>query len=139
MKKILRYLFFSLISFYFTQLLYFPFLLNREPLAVFYLLAICAGITLFSRTFFKVIRVPSTGFGFLALNILVHSVAIYVGEMFLKKFRVFSLNFPKYNLFGIIESPVVYLNQYTSIILFSAIYCLIFGFLYYISWSKELK
>jgi hypothetical protein len=139
MKKILRYLFFSLISFYFTQLIYFPFLLNREALAVFYLLAICAVVTLFSRTFFKVIRFPSAGFGFLVLNILVHSVAIYLGEMFLLKYRVFSLNFPKFDLFGIIQTPVVYLNQYTSIILFSAIYCLIFGFLYFISWNKEIK
>lgn len=136
MKKILRYIFFSTISFYFTQLIYFPFILN-EVFSIFYLLAIFVVVTLFSRTFFKIIKFPHSGLGFLFLNILVHSLGLYLGQMFLNKYRIISENLPKYDIFGIIETPVVYTNMYTSIVLFSTIYCLIFGFLYFISWSKE--
>lgn len=138
MKKFLRYIFFSSISFYFTQLIYFPFIL-RETLSVLYLLAIFVLVTFFSRIFFKIIKFPHTGISFLTLNILIHSIAVYVGEIFFYKYLAYGLNFPKYDLFGIMDTPVVYLNQYTSIILFSTIYCLIFGFLYFISWSKEEK
>jgi len=136
MKRILRYLFFTIISFYFTQLIYFPFSLN-EKMSIFYLLAIFCVVTLLSRTFFKAIRLPHGGLGFLFLNILVHSLGVYLGQMFLNKYKVLTLDFPKFNIFGIIETPMVYTNMYTSIVLFSTIYCLIFGFLYFISWSKE--
>jgi len=136
MKRILRYLFFSVISFYFTQLLYFPFKIS-DNLGVFYILAIFCVVTLFSRTFFKIIKFPHTGVGFLFLNVLVHSLGLYLGQMFLNKYIVLSLNFPKFDIFGIIETPVIYTNVYTSIVLFSTIYCLIFGFLYFISWTKE--
>ncbi len=136
MKRILRYLFFSVICFYFTQLVYFPFKLS-ENLSVFYLLAIISVVTLFSRTFFRIIKFPHSGVGFLFLNIIVHSLGLYLGQVFLNKYKVLSLNFPKYDLFGIIETPVVYTNIYTSIVLFSTIYCLLFGFLYFISWTKE--
>jgi len=136
MKRILRYLFFTIISFYFTQLIYLPFSLN-EAMSIFYLLAIFFVVTLLSRTFFKAIKLPHTGIGFLFLNVIVHSLSIYLGQMFLNKYKILTLNFPKYNLFDIIETPMVYTNMYTSIVLFSTIYCLIFGFLYFISWSKE--
>lgn len=136
MKRILRYLFFSIISFYFTHLLYFPFKLD-DNFGIFYLIAIFAVLTLFSRTFFKIIRFPHTGVGFLFLNIVIHSIGIYVGQMFLNKYKVSTLNFPKYDLFGIIETPTIYTNVYTSIVLFSTIYCLMFGFLYFISWTKD--
>jgi hypothetical protein len=139
MKRFLRYLFFSAISFYFIQLLYFPFSFSDARLGILYLISIFVITTFFSRTFLKIIRLPHEGLGFLVINILIHSLAVYLGALYLKKFDFIPLNFNKLDLFGIIKTPEVFLEKYTSLAMFSTLYCLMFGFLYFISWTPHEK
>jgi hypothetical protein len=139
MKRFLRYLIFSVICFYFIQLFYFPFSLSSDKLSILYLMSVIVIITFFSRTFLKIIRLPYTGFGFLILNTVIHSLSLFLTSLYLKKFDYFALNFRKYDLFGIIMTPEIFLEKYTSLLMFSALYCLLFGFLYFISWTHENK
>jgi len=139
MKRFLRYLFFSLITFYFVQLVYFPFEFTDTRLGILYLVVVIVTTTFFSRTFLRIVRLPHEGFGFLILNILIHSVSLYLTSIYLKKYSFFALNFSKYNLFDIIRTPEIFLEKYTSLLMFSSFYCLLFGFLYFISWSHDKK
>lgn len=139
MKRFLRYLFFSVISFYFIQLFYFPFSLGSDKLSILYLLAVIVLTTFFSRTFLRIIRLPHTGIGFLILNIVIHSLSLFLTSIYLRKFDYFALNFRKYDLFGIIRTPEIFLEKYTSLLMFSSLYCLLFGFLYFISWTHDNK
>ena len=139
MKRFLRYLFFSAISFYFIQLFYFPFSLGSDKLSILYLLAVIVLTTFFSRTFLRIIRLPYTGTGFLILNIVIHSLSLFLTSIYLRKFDYFALNFRKYDLFGIIRTPEIFLEKYTSLLMFSSLYCLLFGFLYFISWTHDNK
>jgi len=139
MKRFLRYLFFSAISFYFIQLFYFPFSLGADKLSILYLLAVIVITTFFSRAFLRIIRLPHTGVGFLILNIVIHSLSLFLTSIYLRKFDYFALNFRKYDLFGIIRTPEIFLEKYTSLLMFSSLYCLLFGFLYFISWTHDNK
>jgi len=139
MKVFLRYFFFTLIAFYFTQVIYFPFILIDEVMGTLYLLGVMASTTFFSRTFLKIIRMPHTGIGFYILNVFIHFLAIYMSVIYLKKFQYFALNLEKYDIFGIISTPEVFLEKYTSLLMFCAIYCLIFGILYFSSWTHTNK
>jgi hypothetical protein len=139
MKRFLRYLVFSLICFYFIQMIYFPFSLSSDKLSILYLLSVIVLTTFFSRTFLRIIRFPHTGIGFLFLNIVIHSLSLFLTSFYLRKFDYFALNFRKYDLFGIIITPEIFLEKYTSLLMFSALYCLLFGFLYFISWTHENK
>lgn len=139
MKRFLRYVFFSVISFYFVQLIYFPFSFNDDRLGIVYLLGFFLITSFFSRTFLKIIRLPHEGIGFLVINTLLHTLAVYLGSLYVKKFEFFALNFPKYSAFGIIKTPELFLEKYTSLAMFSALYCFLFGFLYFISWSSHDK
>jgi hypothetical protein len=139
MKRFLRYLVFSLICFYFIQMIYFPFSLSSDKLSILYLLSVIVLTTFFSRTFLRIIRFPHTGIGFLFLNIVIHSLSLFLTSLYLRKFDYFALNFRKYDLFGIIITPEIFLEKYTSLLMFSTLYCLLFGFLYFISWTHENK
>lgn len=139
MKIFLRYLFFTAISYYFAQLIYFPFVFNDERLGPIYLLAVIAITTFFSRTFLKIIRLPYTGLFFYILNVLIHFGATYLSVLYLRKFDFYAQNLEKYDIFGIISTPEVFLERYTSLLMFCAIYCLIFGVLYFISWTHNKK
>jgi len=139
MKRFLRYLIFSSISFYLIFLLYFPFEINDKKLGVLYLFGIVLLTSFFSRVFVKIIRLPSTGPIFLILNVFLHTVSIYAGATYLKKYDFVALNFNKIQLFDIITLPTVFLERYTSLVMFSALYCIIFGFLYFISWTSQHK
>jgi len=138
MKVILRYLFFSLISFYFAQLLFFPFTLH-ENLGILYLLAFLIFPTILTRSFLKLIRLPNSGIGFGVLNIVIHSVSLYLGATFLKKYSFMDLDLPNFVIFDTITTPRIALNEYTSAIFFVFVYTLLFGVLYYISWPHEAK
>lgn len=139
MKRFLRYFIFSAISFYFVYLIYFPFLLKDEKYGTFYLLGVILITSLLSRVFLKVIRLPVSGPIFLILNTFIHSLTIYLGSLYLKKYDFFALNFNKIELFDIITVPTVFLERYTSLVMYSALYCIIFGFLYFISWTSQHK
>jgi hypothetical protein len=139
MKRFLRYLIFSAISFYFVYLLYFPFNLDTDKLSIFYLFSIVLLTSFFSRVLVKIIKLPTSGPVFLILNVFIHTLTIYLGSMYLKKYGFFALNFSKINLFDIITLPTVFLERYTSLVMFSALYCTIFGFLYFISWTSQHK
>lgn len=139
MKRFLRYLVFSSISFYFVFLVYFPFTLLDKKLGIFYLFAIILATSFFSRIFTHTIKLPSTGPVFLLSNIFIHTLTIYLGATYLKKYDFFALNFEKIQLFDIINTPTVLLERYTSLVMFSALYCIIFGFLYFISWTSQHK
>ena len=139
MKRFLRYLVFSAISFYFTYLVYFPFEVLDRKLGLFYLFGIVLFTSFFSRIFVRVIKLPATGLVFLILNIFIHTLTIYLGSLYLKKYDFFALNFSKIQVFDIITTPTVLLERYTSLVMFSALYCFIFGFLYFISWTSQHK
>jgi len=139
MKFILRYFLFSFIAFYFAQLFYFPFRMLDANLGILYLISFVILPTLFSRTFLKIIRMPDTGPGFYLLNTLIHSISIFLGSVFTSKFEILDLDLPSYKLYDTISTPKVSLNEYTSIVLFCAVYCFLFGFLYFISWSHNKK
>lgn len=138
MKVLLRYLFFSLISFYFTQLLFFPFKLI-ENLSILYLLAFIVTPTILTRSFLKFIRLPHSGFGFAILNVLIHSISLYLGSIFLKKYSFMDADLPNFTIFDTITTPRVDFNEYTSIVFFVTVYTLMFGVLYFISWPHEGK
>jgi hypothetical protein len=139
MKRFIRYLVFSSISFYLIYLLYFPFVVNDKKLGLFYIFGIVLGTSLFSRVIVKAIKLPSSGLIFLLLNTFIHTLTIYLGSIYLKKFNFEALNFNKMEVFDIITVPTVFLERYTSLVMFSALYCIIFGFLYYISWTSQHK
>lgn len=139
MKSFLRYFFFTLISFYLAQAVYFPFVFIDERMGPIYLLLVIAISTFFSRTFLKIIRLPHTGLGFYILNTGIHFGALLLSSIYLKKYTFIALDFSKYDLFGIISTPEIFLDRYTSLLMFSAIYCLIFGVLYFISWTHTKK
>ncbi len=139
MKRFIRYLVFSSISFYLVYILYFPFEIVDSRLGLFYLFGIILGTSLFSRVLMKVIKLPTTGPIFLILNTFVHTLTLYFGAVYLKKFNFLALNFNKIELFDIITVPTVFLERYTSLVMFSALYCIIFGFLYFISWTSHHK
>ena len=139
MKRFLRYLVFSGISFYLIFLLYFPFEIMDERFGVLYLFGVVLITSFFSRILMRVIKLPSSGPVFLFVNIFVHTFTIYLGALYLKKFDFIALNFNKIVLFDIITLPTVFLERYTSLVMFSALYCSIFGFLYYISWTSHHK
>jgi hypothetical protein len=139
MKRFIRYLVFSSISFYLVFILYFPFEFMDKKLGIFYLFGIILVTSLFSRVLMKIIKLPTSGPVFLILNTFVHTVTIYLGATYLKKFNFEALNFNKIELFDIISTPTVFLERYTSLVMFSALYCIIFGFLYFISWTSHHK
>jgi hypothetical protein len=139
MKRFLRYLVFSSISFYFIYLLYFPFILIDSKLGLLYLFGIVLATSFFSRIIIKAIKLPATGPVFLIINTFIHTLTIYIGATYLKKYDFFALNFEKIQLFDIINTPTVLLERYTSLVMFSALYCIIFGFLYFISWTSQHK
>jgi len=139
MKRFIRYLVFSSISFYLVFILYFPFEFMDKKLGIFYLFGIILITSLFSRVLMKIIKLPTSGPVFLILNTFVHTVTIYLGATYLKKFNFEALNFNKIELFDIISTPTVFLERYTSLVMFSALYCIIFGFLYFISWTSHHK
>jgi len=139
MKRFLRYLVFSSISFYFVYLFYFPFEILDPKFGILYLFGIMLFTSFFSRIFIKLIKLPSSGPVFLILNVFVHTATIYAGSFYLKKYSFFALNFNKIEVFDIITLPTVFLERYTSLVMFSALYCIIFGFLYFISWTSQHK
>lgn len=137
MKRFLRYLVFSSISFYLLSLLYFPFEIIDSKYGLFYLFGVILATSFFSRVLLRLIRLPSSGIIFLFLNVFLHTLTLYLGSIYLKKYDFFALNFNKAVLFDIISIPTVFLERYTSLVMFSALYCIIFGFLYFISWTSS--
>jgi hypothetical protein len=139
MKRFLRYLIFSSISFYLIFLFYFPFEINDKKFGILYLFAVVLFTSFFSRVSIKIVRLPTTGPIFFLLNVFLHTLTIYAGAFYLKKYDFIALNFNKIQLFDIITLPAVFLERYTSLVMFSALYCIIFGFLYFISWTSQHK
>jgi hypothetical protein len=139
MKRFLRYMVFSGVSFYIVYLFYFPFSIYDRKDGIFYLFGVILITSLFSRVILKVIKFPTTGPFFLILNAILHFITIFAGSLYLKKYDFFALNFNKIQIFDIITLPTVFLERYTSLVTFSALYCVIFGFLYFISWTGNHK
>lgn len=139
MKRFIRYFVFSAISFYLVYLFYFPFEISDEKYGILFLFSIVLLTSYLSRVFLKVIKLPSSGPVFLFLNTFIHSLTIYLGALYLKKFDFYALNFNKIQVFDIITTPTVFLERYTSLVMYSALYCIIFGFLYFISWTSHHK
>jgi len=139
MKRFIRYFVFSAISFYLVFLIYFPFEISDSKFGIFYLFGIILLTSYLSRVLVKIVKLPSTGLVFLLLNTFIHSTTIYLGALYLKKYDFYALNFNKIEVFDIITLPSVFLEKYTSLVMFSALYCIIFGFLYFISWTGHHK
>lgn len=139
MKSFFRNIIFSILAFYVAQMVYFPFQMRDELFGIVFLLTTFVITSLFSRFFFRIIRLPHTGIGFYILNTLTHAISVYLGVLYLKKYDFFSLNFQKIDIFGIINTPQIYLEKYTSLLFFCAFYCLITGFLYFLSHEGKKK
>jgi hypothetical protein len=139
MKSFFRNIIFSILSFYIVQIVYFPFQFQDKIFGIVFLLVVFVITSSFSRVFFKIIRLPHTGLIFYFLNVLSHAVSAYIGVIYLKKFDFYALNFSKIDVFGIINTPSVYLEKYTSLLLFCSLYCILTGVLYFLSHENKRK